>query len=285
MDQEKRETYHPIFPRLVTGHYRESAGYAAWRPGGTDDWLLICTLSGQGRFGFHGGDVCVSAGDLTLIRPGTCHDYGVTPAQGEWELLWTHFHPEPGWQPWLAWPEAAPGLMTLALSDTAHRQKIIARFYELHLLATGALQHRDLFAMNALEEVLLWCDTLNPRSEQARLDPRVLAAMDFLCRSLDVPVSAESLAAVCGLSVSHLSHLFRRDAGLSPMQFLEKQRLDRACQLLDFTARSVGAIASEVGFENPFYFTLRFKRHTGLSPRDYRKRRVTPGTNRPADTL
>ena len=272
MTQEKHETDYPKVAHVVTGHFRKGSDYDTWRPHGTDDWLLIYTLNGWGRFGFEGGEINASAGDLTLMRPRTRHDYGVEPIQGQWELLWAHFHPEPAWQTWLSWPEAAPGLMTMRLAEPLIRQKIVARLFDVHRLATGALRHRDTFAMNALEEVLLWCDTQNPRSEQARLDPRVLAAMDFLCRNLDAAVTLDGLASVSGLSTSRFSHLFRRQTGLTPLQFLERQRLDRACQLLDFTARPIAAIAAEVGFENPFYFTLRFKRHTGFSPREYRRR-------------
>jgi AraC family transcriptional regulator of arabinose operon len=58
---------------------------------------------------------------------------------------------------------------------------------------------------------------------------------------------------------------------MTPGQFLELQRLNRAKQLLELTPRTIQAIASEVGFDNPFYFTQRFKRQTGLSPRDYRR--------------
>ena len=268
----KSETNLPKAVPLVTGHFREGRDYQTWRPLGTADWLLIGTLSGQGRFGFDGGEVVTSAGTLTLIRPQTRHDYGVEPSQGRWELLWTHFHPESTWQPWLGWPEAAPGLMVLSLTEPVVREKIMTRLFKVHRLATGALRHRKVFAMNALEEMLLWCDTQNPRSEQAHLDPRVLAAMNFLCQRLDRSVTLEELAAFSKLSPPRLSHLFRLQAGLTPHQFLEQQRLDRACRLLDFTARSVSAIAAEVGFENPFYFTLRFKRHTGYSPREYRKR-------------
>jgi len=125
--------------------------------------------------------------------------------------------------------------------------------------------------MNALEEVLLWCD-MQPRPGAPRLDPRVQAAMDILCRRLGDLVSFDTVAGECGLSESRLSHLFREQSGLTPMQYLEQQRVSRACQLLDFTTRSVTAIAAEVGYENPFYFTLRFKQHTGYSPREYRKR-------------
>ncbi len=59
---------------------------------------------------------------------------------------------------------------------------------------------------------------------------------------------------------------------MTPQQFLEQQRLARAQTLLARTSHSIGAIAAEVGFESPFYFTLRFKRHTGLAPTDWRRR-------------
>lgn len=268
----QREAAQPEVAQLVTGHFQERTGYENWRRRGTTDWLLIATLSGAGRFGYEGGGITTVPGDLVLLRPHTRHDYGVAPEPGEWELLWTHFHPRLDWTPWLDWPEEAPGLMRLFLSDHALRCRVFDRFQEAHQLATGALRHRQTLAMNALEALLLWCDTQNPRSAQADIDPRVQEAMTYLCRHLAEQVCLEDLAPACGLSPSRLAHLFRRQVGLAPQQYLEGQRLQRARQLLELTPRPINQIAAEVGFENPFYFTLRFKRRTGLSPRDYRKK-------------
>jgi AraC family transcriptional regulator of arabinose operon len=125
--------------------------------------------------------------------------------------------------------------------------------------------------MNALEELLLWCDTQNPRSAESKLDPRVLDAMNFMCRSLDRKLTLDDVADAGGLSASRLSHLFKLQVGATPQQFLEQQRLNRAMQLLEMTPLSIKEIARQVGFDNPFYFTLRFKRHTGKSPREYRR--------------
>jgi AraC-like DNA-binding protein len=52
------------------------------------------------------------------------------------------------------------------------------------------------------------------------------------------------------------------------------QRINRARQLLELTAMSIKEIAAEVGYENPFYFSLRFKKQTGTSPRDYRQKQI-----------
>ncbi|HLK59834.1 MAG TPA: helix-turn-helix domain-containing protein [Chthonomonadaceae bacterium] len=269
-----RETAHPIVHHLVTGHYREGKGYATWRVQGTGDWLLIYTLAGRGRFGHAEGQAVVGPGDMTMLRPGTRHDYGVEARRQQWELLWAHFHPRPHWHEWLDWPEEAPGLMRLALPAGDSRDRIVARFFDAHHLAAGARRHGEALAMNALEETLLWCDTLNPRSEQARIDPRIRQIMDHLCLHLGEKHTLETLAEIGGLSVSRMAHLFRKQVGRTPMQFLEWQRLERARQLLELTPRPIQVIAAESGFDNPFYFTLRFKRLTGLSPRAYRNRQT-----------
>lgn len=268
---QKPETPAPVVAPLETGHFREGPDYTNWRTHGTDDWLLILTLTGAGRFGYDGGDLVARPGEIVLIRPGTRHDYATAPQPGHWELLWAHFHPRPDWHEWLVWPEIAPGLMRLALNDPAILQKVTERLLEANWLATGALKQRDAFAMNALEEVLLWCGTQNPRSEQICLDARIQACLDYLCHHLAEKTTLEGLAERCGLSVSRFAHLFRAQVGMTPQQFLEQQRLTRARQLLDLSGRNIADIALEVGFENPFYFTLRFKRATGFSPRDYRK--------------
>ncbi len=127
--------------------------------------------------------------------------------------------------------------------------------------------------MNALEEVVLRCDTRNPVAQGGRVDTRVKQTMNYLCQHLRATISTPMLAEQCGLSTSRLTYHFRHETGLSPQQFLEQQRLNRAAQLLELTSRPVQDIAEEVGFNNPFYFSLRFKARTGLSPSNYRNYR------------
>ena len=269
----RRETPHPAINLLTTGHFREDAAYATWRPRGTDDYLLILTLGGSGRFGHATGEVLASPGDVTLLCPGTRHDYGTSRGAKDWELLWAHFLPRPHWLEHLNWPEAAPGLLRLSREETGEtRERIDAALWRMHGYARGALPNRELFALNALEEALLWCHAANPRREEAHLDSRVQAAMQFLLENLRRPVAIAEVAGFVGLSSSRLAHLFRQQTGRTPQQFVEQERLTRARQLLSLTGRTIGAIATDVGFENPFYFTLRFKKQTGYAPRDWRKR-------------
>ena len=101
----------------------------------------------------------------------------------------------------------------------------------------------------------------------------MLRARAYLLEHLAEPIEMSVLAKEVDLSVSRLAHLFRDQTGQTPQQFVEAERMARARQLLERTGRTVTAIALEVGFENPFYFSLRFKKQTGLSPRDWRRER------------
>jgi AraC family transcriptional regulator of arabinose operon len=173
------------------------------------------------------------------------------------------------WVEWLGWPEESRGLLRLRLGEGL-RSRVRRRLLEMHRLATGGSLRREALAMNALEEVVLWCDGVNPLQAQGRLDPRVRFAMDAMCRRLAEEVGLERLATEVNLSVSRLAHLFREEVGVSPQRFLETQRLERAKQLLGYTADSVKEIAFKVGFGSAFYFSLRFKRYTGKSPKAWR---------------
>ena len=274
---DRAVTPHRDTATLVTGHFRERPGYASWRPDGTRDWLLILTLAGGGRFGAGGGDdaIVTTAGDLVLLKPNTLHDYSVALGAARWELLWTHFNPRPAWLDWLDWPKVAPGLMRLRPDVASVRRAIADRFADAHRLATGPLRRRDELAMNALEAVLLWCDAANPRAAGDAIDPRIRAATDWLCRNLKAAVTLDALADVVGMSASRLAHLFREQVNVPPLQYLEMQRMRRARQLLAVSELSVKQIAAEVGFDDPFYFTNRFRKSEGTSPTAFRAARST----------
>ena len=243
-----------------------------YRTNGTGDWLLIYTLAGSGLYRFAGGEFHSHPHDISLFRPGAFHDYQIAPGAKKWDLHYAHFLPRPEWLPWLSWPEKAPGFMVLSLQESALRRHVIRRLGDMIRLNNGSLPRHLLFAQNALEEALLWCDSVNPAQPSPPVDPRVRKAVDFLSAHVADPFSEFDLARAAGLSPSRLRHLFRTQIGDSPRHFQEQLRIRRARDLLAMSRQTIGEIAHELGFENPFYFTLRFKKHNGESPRAYRQR-------------
>lgn len=176
------------------------------------------------------------------------------------------------------WPELSPGLMQLSLADRDLQRLIERRMADVIQLPRSSLTRRIAFGQNALEEVLLWCDSINPRRMHTEADPRVRRIVDYLSTHLSEPFSEEKLVHLASLSASRLRYLFLAQTGVSPRHFLEEQRLRRARELLSLSQLTVGEISEELGFASPFYFTLRFKKKIGESPRAFRKRVINqPG--------
>jgi len=78
------------------------------------------------------------------------------------------------------------------------------------------------------------------------------------------------------ISPSHLSHLFKRKLGYSPMHYIVRRRIGEAQSLLILTRKSITEIASTVGFDNLSHFNVQFKKYVGLSPLTYRKKYTLP---------
>jgi len=267
-------SYRPPVVPLSVGSFQGQSIRHTVRLNGTKDWLLIYTLAGSGFYRFSEGEYRSRAGDITLYRPECFHDYQFSPRAQKWDLLYAHFLPRTEWKDWLDWPEIGPGLMRLRLDEADVRQRVVLRLKEMVRSQFLSQARKPIFGLNALEEVLLWCDSINPRLSSSFVDPRVRKSMEFLTTHLAEPFSEEQLALVSGLSASRLRHLFRAQTGDSPRHFLEEQRLRKAKELLALSRQTVSEIATELGFASPFYFSLRFKKYTGESPRAFRDRAV-----------
>jgi AraC family transcriptional regulator of arabinose operon len=274
---ETRETPSPIVDRILTGHEHRRIDRCVRRRG-TGDWLLIHTLGGEAHFAVPGGDRPVAAGETILYRPGAPQDY-LSPRA--WSLVWAHFHARPEWHEWLRWPEVAPGMMRMAPPAQPLRGRIEALLIDAHQLAGSGLPHAKDLALNALEAALLWWDIQNP--ERGQLDARIVAAIEHVARHVATPIKVVDLARVAHLSVSRFSHLFRQQVGLAPRTFVERQRLERAAQLLELTSLPIQAVAAQVGFTSQFHFAHRFHQRLGTTPSAYRAAARDTRTARPRD--
>jgi AraC family transcriptional regulator len=94
---------------------------------------------------------------------------------------------------------------------------------------------------------------------------------DFVQAQLGQDLSLEALAQQIGFSPYHFARLFRQTTGESPHQFVLRQRIERAQQLLEKKDLPLVHIALESGFANQSHLTQAFKRQLGLTPRAYRQ--------------
>lgn len=101
------------------------------------------------------------------------------------------------------------------------------------------------------------------------------AALDQACRRLaeEPHVALRALARDCGLSYERFRKVFRARLGVSPHEYRIRRRIDLARTALHAGDRSVHQIASDLGYANPFQFSVQFRSLVGLSPSAYRRKR------------
>lgn len=89
----------------------------------------------------------------------------------------------------------------------------------------------------------------------------------------DPELSLGDVASHTNLSSSHFSTVFSQSLGRTFVEYLTEQRLTEAKRLLKETDWKLSNIASEIGYNDPNYFSYIFKRKEGISPKEYRKTR------------
>lgn len=101
--------------------------------------------------------------------------------------------------------------------------------------------------------------------------PAVQTVINHINLNVAEPHTLKSLSAICHISPSYLSALFKQETGFTLIDYINTQRVKRAAHLLASTNRSVADIAEEMGILDVNYFAKVFKRTYGVTPTRYRR--------------
>ncbi|CAN7512748.1 AraC family transcriptional regulator [Bradyrhizobium sp. LjRoot220] len=97
-------------------------------------------------------------------------------------------------------------------------------------------------------------------------------AIERLRSDSDADVSLAALASDAGLSRFHFCRAFKESTGLSPHAWLRQHRLEQAMNMLRDTDTSVVSVAAELGYASQTAFAAAFRKLTGETPSDWRRR-------------
>jgi len=100
----------------------------------------------------------------------------------------------------------------------------------------------------------------------------VEAAREYICNHLDRPISREEIAAYVYLNSAYLSRLFKKETGMSIIDFIIKCRIDKSKLLLETTDHKITRISEMVGYDNFPHFSRQFKKIVGVTPHQYRSK-------------
>jgi AraC-like DNA-binding protein len=132
--------------------------------------------------------------------------------------------------------------------------------------------HRHVIECRAMEVVWRLKQQLSPHAPRPDAE-RAETIKGLLDRAYRERISLARISERVCLSKDYVRHLFRREYGVGPIQYLIRKRLEEARYLLLEGDRPIQAIAAACGFRDPFHFSHLFKKAYGSAPAHYRQER------------
>ena len=107
------------------------------------------------------------------------------------------------------------------------------------------------------------------KSETA--DDRIQKCLTYIRKNINQNIKIDMLAEIVCLSRDHFIRLFKKETGLTPIQYISIKKMEKAQLLLVSGNMSIKEIAFMLSYEDHSYFIRLFKKITGKTPQDYRK--------------
>lgn len=281
-----RESRNPFLSNLILtkiGCFENAKGHGITRIA-IDEYIVIYCIDGKGT-AFSGGLLRnVYPGDIVLLQKNCPHAYYSDDLE-PWTILWAHFDG--------AAVDSFSNLLGVTETDFIKPIGIIPEAISLlrdsyKTLQTGYSLPNLFHATTLLQEFFSYVIKTRFNSElsvNSTLEnvsaSEIKNILDFMSRHIYDNLNLEQFASYAGLSKYHFSRLFNNKTGYSPMEYYNRLKIQRACELLDTSSLSIKQISITLSYNNPYYFSEAFKRIIGCSPKSYRLQSVFVTRNIP----
>ncbi|GAB6928470.1 AraC family transcriptional regulator [Paenibacillus sp. JCM 10914] len=228
----------------------------------------------------------IEPGMFLILRPNT-HHFATEECKVETDYYWLHFQTSANWSA----DEASP-----SRNREGHLElkAMEPNYFTIKLPLFGTLPQLD-----QTIELLATLSSLVQYGHQAKFlwRQQVLfqELIEHLAAAMDTPVTSPSSACAAkaaadirknyreefkvqdlGYRVNfhpvYIARCMQKEFGCSPVEYLQRYRIEQSKMLLLQTDLSVSRVAEEVGFNHAAYFTSCFTKQEGISPRKYRQR-------------
>jgi transcriptional regulator, AraC family len=232
---------------------------------------LFYVVDGKGEFNIQGQRFPVKPNDFVIINPQVEHTELSSPDEPlEYIVLGING---------LSFSNLTPvseGGHPFSFFNLRDEQKDILRYLNAMVQeATSQSMSYELVCHNLLEILLIKILRHQHFDLEVGKQSKATKDISFIKHYLETyyheSIQLEDLASMTHLSRFYISHSFKKEIGMSPMEYLIDIRIKESKILLRTTNYSISQVADIVGFTTPTYFSKQFRKSTGISPTDYRE--------------
>ncbi len=218
-------------------------------------WMLCYILSGTGILKVENEEYRVNAGQCFVLPPYT-RSFHMADGEDPWHYIWIEFY------------------TTLKMPEMLNKYVIDARFMEHVFLSMRRVQQlrcdRGIWFAQKIYE-LLACIQEKEATYKTGAKYYVDSAKNIIETEPYRDNNVSSLAARLGLNRSYFSSIFKEQTGMSPAEYIARNRLEKAGEFITLHGYSVSSAADALGYADIYSFSKAFKRFYGVTPTDYRK--------------
>ena len=241
-------------------------------PEGRNDYQLLYIAAGKGHFYFKGSKepTIVTKGNMILFRPGEPQVYYYY-AVDKTEVYWVHFT---GWkvEEYLEryeLPHDANVFYTGVSPDYPWIYNQMIRELQLQ-----RVNHEDMISLY-MHHIFITINRYIKERRETKNDTinDIERAAHYFKDNYNKQISIEQYAEEHLMSVNWFIHSFKSVMKMSPMQYIISLRIAMAKGYLENSTKNIAEISNEVGYGNALYFSRLFRKYTGMTPTEYRKKR------------
>jgi AraC-like DNA-binding protein len=250
----------------LAGFIRNSVGVSCANMRTLGSYALVLLLDGEGFYrDTRGIEATVYAGDMLLIFPDISHCYGPLP-----HTRWSEFYIIFEGDVFDLWRRHT---LLNDLRPILHLQPAgywLRRFEEVVSLHSSTQTQHVLQSICKLQEVLAEAIEYSPHGADENNIAWLQRARLLLERDFNRDLT--QVAREMGMSYESFRKTFATLARVAPGQYRLSVLMDRACEMVHRNEMSNKEIAQRLGFCDEFHFSRQFKKVTGYSPREFRRR-------------
>ena len=224
---------------------------------------LYWIRKGKGEIAYSKGEIVLEPGKLIVIPASTPARYYCEDGM---ELYWIHFRAD------LFGSQEIFKLMNWNFTVKVKNNSDMTDFMERLIRVSSSKKLEDSFGSDIMLRQLL-CRFASEKQDVMNLQDvqRFLPAIVYIEQNLHRKVTLKDLIRVVPLESAYFCSLFSKTIGESPMNFINRKKIEKSQFLMEKKDLTLKEIAGKVGFEDVYYFSRVFKNIVGIAPNYYRK--------------
>ena len=250
------------------GYYPKAKEHYTYRKKGLPENFIFYCVDGHGWYQIENQRYDVGPNEFFILPQNVEHAYGNDP-ENPWSIYWIHFGGT-GLEEFNKTLSVQKYYKPFHIKNSAETFAVFNKIYQT--LQLGYSIDNLLFANMCFAHflTLFVYNTRHYESVESDKTDFIDMAVKHMQDHIDENISLTDLSKQYNYSVSRFSNLFKQKTGYAPIDYFLQMKMQKACQELDFTNKSIKVIAFDMGFDDPYYFSKRFKTIIGISPKKYR---------------